>query len=202
MRRVVLSVVVAAATAVAVTAGAAPSGTGRFASADLVFSAHGVTKTYEFRAGEVSGRSFLIVQTTRCYDAGPCDEVGYSGPLPVGALTIDPSSAEADLQLTIAGRALHMHWTPGDGTTVGGGDFYGQGTDSTATQYAGSSAAVATTLDAFACRGSGGVGTGVVVSTGDVSGGDGTLPLSRLRLPRNVAPSCDVPSDSLLPDSP
>jgi hypothetical protein len=78
----------------------------------------------------------------------------------------------------------------GGGYSVGGGTLEGDGPDTFASEYFGTSADTTVAYDGTGCTGTGGVGDGVVVDTASVSGAEVTRPLSALRLPDGAALRC------------
>ena len=116
----------------------------------------------------------------------------YAGDLPAGALSISSSDPTASLRTTLDGRALVISWKPsaGGGYTVGSGTLEGDGPDTFASEYTGTSADTTVSLGDSGCQGTGGVGDGVVIDTAGASGGSTARPLSALHLPDGLTVHC------------
>jgi hypothetical protein len=198
VHRIVLLGTAAAAVAATigpVQAGPAPVDAGRVAVADLTFHLrHGQTLSLDVRAGALSGGNSLRVIAQRCHADGSCDPStdAYQSQLAAAALTIDPSTAVAELRTTIAGHALHIRWQP-DGSTfneVGGFEAQGGGLGTSGSEYDGSPAVSNIELDDRSCNGTGAVGTGAFADTSPATGSPDYAPLSALHIPATAPLTC------------
>jgi hypothetical protein len=182
-----------AATAVPVLASPAPVDQGR--AAEMLVTTKlpgGDTLQLEFKAAQLSSGSELVIDTERCDADGSCVTDIYAGDLPADALTISASDPHATLLTTLDGRALAISWKPAadGGYSVGDGTLEGDGPDTFASEFAGTSADSTVTYDGLGCQGTGGVGDGVVLDTASVSGNEVARPLSTLHLPDGTAFRC------------
>src|SRR5947209_973086 len=163
-----------AATAVPVLAAPAPADAGRTAGITVTTKLPGGdTLMLEISGSQLSGGPRLVIHAVRCDEDRNCVTTPYAGDLPAGALSISDSDPSASLRTTIDGRALSISWKPSadGGYTVGSGTLEGDGPDTFASEYAGTSADATVSLGDGGCQGTGGVGDGVVVDTAGVSGG-------------------------------
>lgn len=151
---------------------------------------NGDTMDLELRAMDTSDGPLLLVNTNTCDADGYCDTSSYASPLAASALKIDPNAATADLQTTLDGSPLAIAWRPGDGAEVGGTQVAGGSSDATGTTYAGNGADVSVHWGDVACAGNGGVGNGVYVDTGPVTGDATSAPTSALHLPTGATVHC------------
>lgn len=183
------------ALAAAVPAGfadAPPVDAGRFATASVTLALpDGDQLSLGLRA--VTGRAGdrLLVSTARCNDDG-CATGEAAGPLPDGALTIDPSTADATLHADLGGRPLAITWRPTGQSTVVVGGIEAGGSDGSleASSYDGAPADVTIDFLGSRCRDTGGVGDGIVIDTSGVTGSPAAKPLAKLRLPAGVTLRC------------
>jgi len=196
-RTILLSAAVAAAAATItpVHAGPAPADAGRVAVAQLsLHLSHGRTLLLELRAATLSGGNTLRVLARRCHADGSCaaSTDAFQSALAPAALTVDPTSAVAELRATIGGHALHVRWQPGASNTeqVGGIEGQGDSISNSGSWYQGSAAVTGVELDGRACNGTGAVGTGVFADTGATTGSSGTAPLSALHVPATAPLTC------------
>ena len=195
MRRALLTTIGLAglaATAVPVLAAPAPADEGRTAGMQVTTTLpDGDTLQLEFKAAQLSGGPRLIVDTERC-NAGGCLTDVYAGDLRADTLSISASDPQATLHTTLDGRALTISWKPAadGGYSVGGGTLEGDGPDTFASEYVGTSADTTVTYDGLGCQGVGGVGNGVVLDTASASGTEIAQPLSALHLPDGTAFRC------------
>lgn len=183
-----------AATAVPVLASPNPVDEGRTADMQVTTKLpSGDTLQLEFKASQLSNGAELVIDSERCdSDGGGCITKTYAGDLPADALTIAASDTQATLHTVLDGRALSMSWKPAaaGGYSVGGGTLEGDGPDTFASEYFGTSADTTVTYDGAGCQGVGGVGNGVVIDTAPVSGTEEARPLSALQLPDGTAFHC------------
>ena len=189
-----LTLAALAATVPAALADAPPVDSGRFADATVTLAVPGGDQlSLGLRA--VAGREGdrLLVSTARCTDdENSCTTGEAAGPLPDGALTIDPSTADATLHVELDGRPLTVTWQHTDGSTVlfGGTEAGGTGGSLEASSYEGAPADVTVDFLGSRCRGTGGVGDGIVVDTSGVAGSPAAKPLAKLHLPDGVTLRC------------
>jgi hypothetical protein len=170
---------------------AAPVSSGRLAAVRFSLPVTDeVTLEVELRAVDTDA-DYATVAVSRC--DGDCAPARYyEGPLPTGALQVDPEAASARLEVTLGGLPLQVTWTPQDGApaaVVGGTAGGGTGEDNGFTSYLGVPASTALTLPSGACKGRGAVGDAVRVVTSDAGNG-GASPLTRLQLRAVGAPTC------------
>ena len=187
-----LSLGALAATVPSGFAGTPAADAGRFATATVTVALPGGDQlSLGLRA--VAGRAGdrLLVSTARCDDGG-CLTGEAAGPLPDGALTIDPSTADATLHVDLDGRPLAVTWRPTGQSTVIVGGVEAGGSDGSleASSYDGAPADVSVAFLGSRCRDTGGVGDGVVIDTSDVTGSPAAKPLARLHLPDGVTLRC------------
>jgi hypothetical protein len=196
MRRALITSAGLAGLAVAaapVLAAPAPVDQGRTAGVRVMTTLPGGdTLQLEIKAAQLSGGPRMVVDTERCGQEGSCVTRVYAGDLPDHALVISASDPQATLSTTLDGRPLAISWRPAanGGYTVGSGTAEGDGPDTFASEYTGTSADTTVSYDGRGCHGIGGVGSGVVVDTAAVSGGSTTEPLSALHLPDGTAFAC------------
>jgi len=182
-----------AATAVPVLAAPSPVDEGRTAGIRVLSKLPGGdTLQLDISGSQLSGGPRLVIDAVRCDQDGNCVTQPYAGDLPAGALSIAASDPRARLSTTLDGRELAISWTPASdgGYAVGGGTLEGDGPDTFASEYTGTSADTTVSYGGLGCQGAGGVGDGVVVDTASVSGGETVRPLSALHLPAGVAFRC------------
>ncbi|HET6818353.1 MAG TPA: hypothetical protein VFH66_14090 [Mycobacteriales bacterium] len=182
-----------AAAAAPVLAAPAPVDEGRTAGMRVVTTLPGGdTLQLDFSGSQLSSGPRLVVDVVRCDPDNNCTTQPYAGDLPAGALSISASDPQATLTTTLDGRPLSISWKPAanGGYTVGGGTLEGDGPDTFASEYTGTSADTSVSYDGTGCHGTGGVGDGVVLDTAPVSGTEVALPLSALRLPDGTAFRC------------
>jgi hypothetical protein len=141
-------------------------------------------------AGQAGDR--LLVSTARCEDDGGCLTGERSGDLPDGALTIDPSTADATLHTQLGGQPLAITWRAIDEGTVlvGGVEAGGRDGSTEASSYDGAPATVTVDYLGGTCRETGGVGEGVAVDTSAVTGTPATAPLAGLRVRDGAVLAC------------
>jgi hypothetical protein len=197
MRRALITTVGLAALAAAaapVLAAPAPVDEGRTAGIQVTTKLPGGdTLQLDISASELSSGSELVIDTERCdSDGAGCITKTYAGALPAGALTISASDPQARLNTILDGRPLLITWKPqaDGGYSAGAGTLEGDGPDTFANEYAGTSADVAVSYDDAGCQGVGGVGDGVVVDTSSVSGTEVARPLGSLNLPAGTTLRC------------
>ena len=189
---IALALAAVAAAAPAALADSQPIDTGRLASADLNLSLPGGDRlSLGLRA--VAGRAGdrLLVSTARC--AGDsCTTGEAAGPLPDGALTIDPSTADATLHMDLDGRPLAVTWHHTDQSTVLVGGIEGGGNDGSleASTYEGAPAAVVIDYLGERCRSTGGVGDALLVDTGAATGSAAAKTLHELHVPEGATLRC------------
>jgi hypothetical protein len=182
-----------AATAVPVLAAPAPVAEGRTAGIQVTTKLPGGdTLRLDISASDFTTGPRLVIHAVRCDEDGSCVTKAYSGDLPDNALTISPSDPQASLRTTLDGRPLVIVWKPqaDGGYSVGGGTLEGDGPDTFASEYAGTSADTAVSYDDLGCQGTGGVGDGIVADTAPVSGSEVARPISSLHLPEGTAFRC------------
>ena len=182
-----------AATAVPVLASPGPVDEGRTAGMLVTTNLpSGDTLSLEFKAAQLSSGAELVIDTKRCDEDNACITKVYAGDLPADALAISASDPQATLHTVLDGRALAISWKPAadGGYSVGGGTLEGDGPDTFASEYFGTSADTTVTYDGLGCQGTGGVGNGVFLDTASVSGTEVARPLSALHLPDGIAFRC------------
>jgi hypothetical protein len=182
-----------AATTVPVFAAPAPADEGRTAGIQVTTRLPGGdTLQLDISAAELSAGPRLVIHAVRCDEDGNCVTQPYAGDLPADALTISASDPQAKLSTTLDGRALTISWKPAadGGYTVGGGTLEGDGPDTFASEYSGTSADTSVSFGGAGCAGVGAVGDGVIVDTASVSGSEVARPLDALHLPDGVAFHC------------
>ncbi|HET7309836.1 MAG TPA: hypothetical protein VFJ17_00760 [Mycobacteriales bacterium] len=182
-----------AATALPVLAAPAPADEGRTAGIQVTTKLpDGDTLRLDISASLLSDGAHLVINTVRCDGANNCVTQPYAGALPGDALSISASDPQAALTTTLSGQQLSISWKPmaNGGYSIGGGTLDGDGPDTFATEYMGTSADTSVLYDGLGCTGVGGVGDGVVVDTAPVSGSEVALPLSALHLPDGTAFHC------------
>ena len=196
MRRALMTTVGLAgltATAVPVLASPAPIDEGRAAGIRVLAKLpSGDTLQLDISGSQLSSGPRLVVDAVRCDEDNNCTTQTYAGDLPAGALSISESDPQAMLSTTLDGRGLTISWKPSSdgGYTVGGGTLEGDGPDTFASEYTGTSADTTVSYGGLGCQGTGGVGDGVVVDTASVSGGETARPLSALHLPQGIVFRC------------
>jgi hypothetical protein len=169
-----------------------PVDTGRFATVTIGLALpDGDRLSLGLRAVAGQQGDRLLVSTARC-DGDACVTGNLSGPLPDGALTIDSSTSDATLRMDLGGRPLAVTWRPtGDSRVLlGGVDGSGTGASTQASTYEGAPAAVTVDYLGGTCREAGGLGDGVVVDTGGVTGTPATRPLTALRVREGAVLAC------------
>lgn len=163
---------------------------GRAASTSITLRlADGETLSLDILAADLSGGSRLAVYSARCDDAGGCSQADYAAALPAEALTVDPKTADARLDTTLAGRSFVIRWQPGNGAEVGSGHLDGGGASASGSNFAGDAAAVTVEYAGESCTGGGGVGEATVAEV-DPTGSGTTTPLDRLHVPDAVTLRC------------
>ena len=194
MRRALITTVgLAGLAATALPVLAAPVDEGRTAGIQVTTKLpSGDTLRLDISASQLSSGSQLVIDTVRCDEDGSCVTKTYAGNLPTGALTISASNPQAKLVTALDGSPLTISWKPaaGGGYTVGGGTIEGDGQDAYGSEYTGTSADTTVDLAGAGCQGTGGVGDGVVIDTGAVTGGEVARPLSALHLPDGAVLHC------------
>lgn len=196
MRRALLLTASVTAVAAAVLPGYAapvPADTGRVAVTHLTLRlTEGRTLSLELRAATLSNTSVLRVLAHRCDASGACAESVYQSPLSPSSLTIDPTTADAELRTTIGGQQLHIQWRP-DGTSgvvVGSPEAQGTGSSGDSSAFVGDPAVASVQLDGRSCNGAGSVGTAVFAGTGEVTGSPSDAGLAELHLPATAPLTC------------
>lgn len=195
MTRLPMYVAALCALAAAVPAGLAdspPVDEGRFATAAITVALpSGDELSLGLRA--IAGRAGdqLLLSTARCDDNG-CATGERAGALPRGALTIDPSTADARLQVNLGGQPLRITWRAiHDGSVVVGGvEAGGAGGSVEASSYEGSPAAVTVDYLGGRCRDTGGVGDGVALDSSDATGTPAAAPLAKMQVPAAATLRC------------
>lgn len=165
---------------------------GRFAAATITVSLPGGAElSLGLRAVDGKAGDRLFVSTARCDDDG-CVTAERSAVLPDSALTIDPSTADARLRVSLGGQPLTIAWrSVHDGSVlVGGVEAGGAGGTVEASSYEGAPAAATVDYLGSRCREGGGVGDGIVADTSDVTGTPATAPLARLQVPAAATLRC------------
>src|SRR4051794_19019592 len=188
-----LGLAATAATTVPVLAAPAPVDAGRTAGISVTTELpSGDTLTLEISASQLNAGPRLVIHTVRCDEDRNCVTQPYAADLPDGALSISASDPQARLSTTLDGRPLTITWKPAadGGYTVGGGTLEGDGTDTFASEYSGTSADTTVSYDGLGCQGTGGVGDGIVVGTGAATGGATTRPLGAPQLPEGALVRC------------
>ena len=196
MRRTLLLTASIAAVAAAVLPGYAapvPADTGRLAATHLTFRlTQGRTLSLELRAATLSDESVLRVLAQHCDASGACAESAYQSPLSPASLTIDPTTADAELRTTIGGQQLHIQWRPDatSGVVVGSPEVQGTGTSADGSAFAGDPAIASVQIDGRSCSGAGSVGTAVFAGTGELTGSPSDSGLADLHLPATAPLTC------------
>jgi hypothetical protein len=143
----------------------------------------------EILAAELSGGPQLLLQTARCDNDDACSYDDFDSALPGGALSIDPQTAVARLDTSLAGRQLVVRWQPGSGAELGSGHIEGDGAGFSGSNFVGNAAIVTVQYAGDTCTGSGGVGDATVAEV-DPTGSRTTTPVDRLRIPDGVTLRC------------
>ena len=191
MNRATITAIGLACTAAAVPALASPAAVdnGRAANTSVsIRLADGETLDLDILAADLSGGPQLSIWTTRCDDAG-CGYGDYAAALPPRALSVDPTTADARLETTLAGRDLVIRWQPGDGAELGSGHVDGSGSELSGSNFVGNSAVVTVQYAGQTCSGNGGVGEATDAAVDPTESGTAT-PLDRLRIPDDVTLRC------------
>jgi hypothetical protein len=128
-----------------------------------------------------AARPRLTLQVSDC-DANGCVGVGYfETRLAPSAVKLDPEVAAGELRTVLAGRALHVVWTPDDRPVVMGGTEGSSDEDSeTLSVYRADPAHAKVSFDGASCSTDGGVGDEIRLENPDGDTGS-AQPLRRFR---------------------
>ena len=187
MNRAVLSALTLGGAAMAATpvlASPAPVDAGRIAATTVsVALPDGDRLSLALRAVAGQSTDQLLISTTRC-DGDACLTGEFSGPLSARALTIDPSTADASLNVELGGSVLAVTWRSADTSTtvLGGAEAGGEGGSVQASTYDGTPSAVTVDFLGATCHGNGAVGDGAVVDTSEATGTPATRPVAALKI--------------------
>jgi hypothetical protein len=172
-------------------AGATPAArTARLAEVGIsVPAGHGLTIRMTLNAIRADAGDRLEASISTCgRTCGPARS--FAGPLPSGALQLDPQQASGRLHTSLGGLPLQVSWVPqlGAGVERGYVDGGGGTTDISTGTYRGDDAVAAVSVAGRSCHGRATVGTEADVSLSDSR--NNPEPLSRLRITAVGAPSC------------
>ena len=173
-----------------------PVNEGRAAGTSLSFALpDGGTLLLSINGVQGSNGGVFSVDAQRCDAAGNCASSDYASPVSAADLSVDATNPVAKLSAVLSGAELAISWSPNNAPAPGlaaeSFDMSGDGIDDGGSTYAGQLADVSVRYGDASCKGSGGVGNGVVANTGAVTGNQPLPPVSALQIPAGAVLSCN-----------